>query len=165
MSNLNKYKDKFWSYVNIGNIDECWNWKGGVSSDGYGYFNLSRSESGSKSFRAHRLSYQFTHGSVPPKLCVCHTCDNKLCVNPNHLYIATGSRNRLDWLSKGNRTETNSYSKELLEEILKLHILEGRSLRSLSKQFNVDSTYISRLINFPSRRPDVSRPRLEKDEK
>lgn len=71
--------------------DGCWPWRGAVNQDGYGTL---WAEGGKRT--AHRLAWRYAFGPIPDGLCVCHACDNKLCVRPTHLYIATSSQNSKD---------------------------------------------------------------------
>jgi hypothetical protein len=73
-------------------IDGCWYWIGGVQTKGYGWF---------RSRLAHRVSYSIYKGIDPGNLNVCHSCDNKLCVNPDHLWLGTTNENIQDKMKKG----------------------------------------------------------------
>lgn len=97
---MNKTREKlikkFWSKVNIKSEDECWEWTNHILPTGYGQFRI-----GDKKFRAHRVSWVISRGSIPKDKLVLHTCDNKKCVNPNHLYIGDHSDNTYDTVLRG----------------------------------------------------------------
>ena len=102
--------DRFWRKVNKhGPIlhhmsDPCWMWRAGKDKDGYGKFAISApsgTQPKQKHVRAHRLSYELTHGPVDSILVIMHACDNEACVNPSHLSVGTQTDNRIDCGSKG----------------------------------------------------------------
>lgn len=86
---------RFWSKINK-NADGCWRWGGVIKQDGYGVIIIK-----SKETRAHRLSWQIHNGEIADGLFVLHQCDNRSCVNPNHLFLGNHVANMLDMVSKG----------------------------------------------------------------
>lgn len=80
--------DAFWQKVDRRGKAECWRWKGGYFSNGYGAFCVYRGN-----VRAHRYAYRLLRGSVP--LLLDHRCDHKWCVNPWHLRASTQRANVL----------------------------------------------------------------------
>ena len=75
---------RFWSKVDRGGSKECWNWTAGLTYHGYGIFYTATWTS-KRTVPAHRLSYAFCHGPVPPDIAIHHLCGNRKCVNPAHL--------------------------------------------------------------------------------
>ena len=87
--------ERFWRFVT--SEKGCWRWRGALRN-GYGVIGARQSSS---VVYAHRLSYEMHFGPIPDGQCVCHACDNKQCVNPGHLYLATQEQNTKDAAAKG----------------------------------------------------------------
>src|SRR6476620_392986 len=95
-------KERFWSFVDKKDVNECWEWKGSRNKEkntgvgNYGKFTIK-----SKYIPAHRYSFLLHFGEFPNDLYVCHFCDNPPCVNPNHLYLGSQQENIADKIQRG----------------------------------------------------------------
>lgn len=89
-------KERFEGKVERVTESGCWIWLGGVTGSGYGALGVDN-----KVKSTHRVSWNLYHGEIPEGLCVLHTCDTKLCVNPSHLFLGTNKDNTADMLKKG----------------------------------------------------------------
>lgn len=87
---------RFWDKVD--KSGDCWEWAAACNSSGYGHIKLDGAM-----ILAHRLSWILANGPIPDNLCICHTCDNRTCVNPDHLWLGTRADNNSDMTKKGRR--------------------------------------------------------------
>lgn len=86
----------------------CWEWGDLIDAYGYGYATKRLGQS-----KAHRLSYVYHVGPIPDGLLVCHSCDNRRCINPEHLWVGTHSDNTRDAVAKGRWVGVGFQRKEV----------------------------------------------------
>lgn len=89
------FENKFMPEPNSG----CWLWTASITPNGYGKIGIWAG--GKKTFIAHRVSWTLYKGHIPKNICVLHKCDNRLCVNPNHLFLGNKKDNTRDMIKKG----------------------------------------------------------------
>lgn len=98
-------------YKKVSKTDKCWTWIGKKNRDGYGYMNV-----GGRKITAHRLSFYINNNQDPNGFLVCHKCDNRECVNPQHLFLGSNSDNMQDCSKKGRTCKP----KVTIDKLLKL---------------------------------------------
>lgn len=113
----------------------CWLWTGAATAKGY-----ARTTFYGKNTSIHRLSYRTFKGDIPEGLFVCHRCDVRSCVNPDHLWLGTVKDNNRDALKKGrNRPGTD---RKLTEDDVRFIRRSDLSIRSLAQRFSVSKPTI-----------------------
>jgi len=108
---------------------ECWNWLAGRFSSGYGCFGHSP---------AHRVSWELFYGPIPDDILVLHKCNNKLCVNPYHLYLGDMTDNARDSIRAGtfgplHRGKLSGDDVIVIKKLLS----QGVSQKKIADEFNV----------------------------
>lgn len=133
----------------IKNENGCLEWQGHKKS-GYGTVTV---KSG-KRMAAHRASWTVFRGEIPANLCVLHKCDNRTCINPEHLFLGTRPDNVQDMDEKGRRVVGALYGKDSPHHKLNLRqVIEIRKASSieekkkLSKKFNIAVGTINDIIS------------------
>lgn len=143
-------EDRFWAKVNKKSDDECWEWQGSCHSNGYGTFWFQRAD-----ISAHRFSFLLHHGEISEGMFILHSCDNKPCVNPNHLSMGTPLDNSADMCAKGRKPRgTKSGCAKLTDEkvmeIRELFATGDYTLKEMGVLFDINFSHVHRIINFKS---------------
>lgn len=108
----------------------CWEWNATKSYKGYGQF-WDPSEG---LMSAHRFSYKRFIGPIPDGLFVMHKCDNRACVNPDHLSLGTPAENMHDMARKW-RTR----SRLTPEQVAEIRASRDEKSRDLAARYGLKS--------------------------
>lgn len=144
----------------------CWEWNATISRYGYGFVKFKN-----KLVTSHRTSWLIYRGEIPEGsgyhgTCVCHKCDNRKCVNPDHLFLASQAENIGDGYAKdrikgwrggrggtsykrdpwtNERIERARKIKEPLRELIKLMAARGFTSGEIGKKLNIDRSSAYRI--------------------
>jgi len=134
-------REKFLAKVCPDPASGCWLWQGMVR-EGYGEVSLD-----GRKLRAHRLAWMLFRGEIAPGMVVCHKCDVRACVNPEHLFLGTPAENSQDMLNKGrnSRGERHHNAKLTEDQVsrIKAMLAENRLyISEIAREFDVTPSAI-----------------------
>lgn len=130
---------RFWTKVDKRGPKECWNFTGSKNKHGYGSIRITFGYRKSRLVSAHVFSLM-TATKKPNKKYALHTCNNRACVNPRHLYWGTKSQNGIDARNAGTIgvQKLNWDAVNEIREMLEL----GFSTRAVATSFGVSPALI-----------------------
>jgi hypothetical protein len=138
--------------------DGCWYWNG---RDAGCYGNIWTGEPGNiRQMMPHRVSWMIHYGDIPDGLCVCHHCDHKACVRPDHLYLASRGQNVRDAAAKGLLNGRNNgggkkkgeenrrarLNRTQVREIRARYAAGGVTLKELAAEYDVHDRHVQSII-------------------
>jgi hypothetical protein len=141
--------ERFWNKVEK-HTEGCWRWTGRPMAVGYGYLASRGPDGVMRDGYAHRASWELHYGSIPDGLCVLHRCDNRMCVNPAHLFLGTRADNMADKAAKGRAPHGEGHwnNKLTFEDVRVIceAVSSGRTHVSVANDFNVSRQAIGSIV-------------------
>ena len=119
----------------------CHEWQSTIKRDGYGQFWMD-----GKSVPAHRVAHTLFKGGIPDGLLVLHHCDNRKCVNPEHLYAGTAKDNVRDMHSRGRAVGRSKSTLSEANEIRALYKKGNVSQAALGGAFGLSQPTVGRIV-------------------
>ena len=132
------------SRTTIDPIAGCWVWQKAVQKCGYGKAKFQ-----DKIQSSHRIAWQLAFGPIPDGAWVLHKCDNKLCCNPEHLFLGDVKSNTADKVARQrqNRGESVPQSKLTEAEVLEIRArYPAESVMQLARAFSISHSKISMIV-------------------
>ena len=126
--------------------NDCWEWQGCLQVNGYGKVGYKN-----KTMSTHRLAYLFYKGALIEGKVIMHSCDNRKCVNPDHLTQGTQQDNVDDYQKKGRhrvpKGENSPKAKLNRQQVLSIRNQKGKKPeRTLAKEFGVSQMTINKIL-------------------
>jgi len=137
---------------------ECWEWEASCFERGYGQFKV-----GEKNWLAHRFSYTIFVGPIPKGMLICHTCDNRKCVRPSHLFPGTHRDNSDDKIQKGRSRRSRGSAKidmDAAKRIRHLYLTTHWAQENLALDFGVSRAAVQMVLaqkTWPDGTPPIPR--------
>lgn len=119
----------------------CWLWATGLDNKGYGRFG-----SGSKKTMrlAHRMAYEHFVGPIPDGLFVCHKCDVRSCVNPDHMFLGNHQDNMTDRNKKSRQVRgTKQHMSKINEDIVRYIRSSQKNCTELAAEVGINQSSVS----------------------
>ena len=119
---------------------KCHELRATLMPNGYGQIRNGKTD------YAHRVSWELTNGPIPKGMYVLHRCDNRKCVNPEHLFLGSFDDNMSDMVSKRRQAHgiKNWHAKLTEDEVREIRFGGGKQ-EDTARKFNVSRTTVSQI--------------------
>ena len=128
----------------VDGLNGCNEMKGSICKNGYAKLTVKQ-----KNTWAHRMIYQLLNGEVPSCIDICHICDNRCCINPEHLFASTRLGNMQDAVKKGRQAKGLKLPHAKLNEKSKYEIvvraMAGELYKNIAKDFGICKQHAGRI--------------------
>lgn len=138
---------RFWQNVSFHDgEDDCWEWTAGRS---YGDDVRGCCRFRGERMAAHRAAYIMGKGDIPAGMVIRHSCDNPICVRPDHLSVGTHADNVADRVARGRSAvgSRNGRAKLTEDDVRKIRqeLVKGVSRAALARLYSVDNAVIRQI--------------------
>ena len=140
----------------VNNENGWFEWIGQLNDRGYGYIGIGSNGNGrTVNVRAHRLSYFLCNDGIPDGMMVLHKCDNRKCVNPEHLFLGTNGDNAKDMMQKGRgKNQIGTFAMNILSPetviSIKKDILNKVGSKKIQLKYGISESNFYRIKNGKS---------------
>jgi hypothetical protein len=153
---ISNWEQRFLSKIDktpgLGPNQDCWEWRGHINEiTGYAQFYMNK-----RNRMVHRVSYEyFNKCIVPEDLFIIHSCDNRICVNPDHLSPGTHQENMEDMVGKGRSAKGEkigvaTLTEEKVKDIRRLYATGEYTIAALGVKFETGHSNISQIVKRKS---------------
>ena len=128
----------------------CREWTGAIGKGGYGNVKYK-----GRYMNAHRAAWVALRGEIPLGFGVCRSCDNRKCVNINHLFLGTRRENMLDasrkgriviWDRSGERNPRAKLTSEIVDNIRKIYGSGLITQREIGEKYGINQGRVSSIV-------------------
>lgn len=140
---LEEFRTSLMAKTKLNSETGCLEWTGYIGDNGYGQaYDPTRR----RLIRTHRLSYHLNKGPIPNGLFVLHTCDNRCCINPEHLYLGGHIENTADKVSRNRQARvlgtSNGKAKLTPEIVREIRAISDMTHPQIARKFGIGTTLV-----------------------